>query len=167
MIPEKAMVIPQFQHTSVEDEYAPVYENTLPGITSIPTPIAKSTPVTIASHIPTSKPGAERDIVQPISSEGARAAYLEEHMKNMGGVQLPLNIPSKVEESHTSTNLVRRIDIFCKEQKEKRRQEQESYKQTSKALKERKSKHLKQPNSESEVIYSQIAQNMEKTRNVV
>ena len=33
MIPEKAMVIPQYQHTSVEDEYEPTYENTLPGIT--------------------------------------------------------------------------------------------------------------------------------------
>ena len=36
--------------------------------------------------IPTSKPGTERDIVQPISSEEARAAYLEERMKNMGGM---------------------------------------------------------------------------------
>ena len=121
MIPEKAMVIPQYQHTSVEDEYVPAYENTLLGITSLPTPIAKSTPVTYASHVPTSKPGTERDIVQPISSEEARAAYLEECIKNMGGVRLPLNIPLKVEESHTSTDLARRIDIFCKEQKEKRR----------------------------------------------
>ena len=52
IIPEKAMVIPQFQHTPVEDEYGPVYENTLPGIANIATPIAKSTPVTQASHIP-------------------------------------------------------------------------------------------------------------------
>ena len=27
MIPEKATVIPQYQHTSVEDEYGPTYEN--------------------------------------------------------------------------------------------------------------------------------------------
>ena len=52
IIPEKATVIPQYQHTSVEDEYGPAYENTLPGITNIATPIAKSTPVTQASHIP-------------------------------------------------------------------------------------------------------------------
>ena len=32
MIPEKAMVIPQYQHMLVEDEYVPTYENTLPGI---------------------------------------------------------------------------------------------------------------------------------------
>ena len=61
MIPEKAMVIPQYQHTSVEDEYAPAYKNTLLGITKMPTPIAKSTPVTQASHVPVTK--TERDIV--------------------------------------------------------------------------------------------------------
>ena len=44
-IPEKAMVIPQFQQTLVEDEYRPTYENTLPGITNLATPMAKSTPV--------------------------------------------------------------------------------------------------------------------------
>ena len=67
-----------------------------------------------------------------------------------------------------STDLARRINTFCKEQKEKRRQEQESHKQVLNALKENKSKQLKQPNKEErEVIYSQIAQDMEKTRDVV
>ena len=61
MISEKATVIPQYQHTSVEDEHALTYENTLPGITKLPTPIAKSTPVTQASHVPMAK--TERDIV--------------------------------------------------------------------------------------------------------
>ena len=84
LIPEKATVIPQFQHVSEEDKYTPVYENALPGITSLPTPIAKSTPVTHAPQVPTMEP--EKDIVQPIASEEARTAYLEEHMKNMGGV---------------------------------------------------------------------------------
>ena len=37
-IPEKATVIPQYQHTLVEDEYRPTYEKTLPGITNIATP---------------------------------------------------------------------------------------------------------------------------------
>ena len=168
MIPEKATVIPQYQHSSVEDEYVPAYENTLPGITSLSTPIAKSTPVTYASHVPMSKPNTERDIVQPMSSEEARAAYLENQMKIMSGVRLPLNIPSVEEESHTSTDLARRINTFCKEQKEKRRLEQESHKQALKALKENKSKQLKQPTKEErEVVYSQIAQDMEKTRDVM
>ena len=36
-IPEKAMVIPQYQQTLVEDVYRPTCENTLPGITNITT----------------------------------------------------------------------------------------------------------------------------------
>ena len=66
MIPEKATVIPQYQHTSVEDEYEPAYENTLPRITNIATPIVKSTPVTQASHIPVTQTVQERDIVAPM-----------------------------------------------------------------------------------------------------
>ena len=78
-IPEKAMVIPQFQQTLVEDEYGPAYENTLPGITNIATPMAKSTPVTQASQTPMlpNVPLSERDMVEPVSSERARTAYLE------------------------------------------------------------------------------------------
>ena len=79
IIPEKAMVIPQFQQTLVEDEYRPTYENTLPGITNIATPMAKSTPVTQASQTPVlpNVPLPERDMVEPVSSERARTAYLE------------------------------------------------------------------------------------------
>ena len=73
-IPEKAMVIPQYQHTPVEDEYGPPYENTLPGITDIATPVAKSTPVTQASHIPVILTMPERDIIEPVSSERARTS---------------------------------------------------------------------------------------------
>ena len=76
VIPEKAMVIPQYQHTLVEDEYGPTYENTLHGITNIATPIAKSTPVTQASHIPITQTMAEKDIIKPLLSERARTAYL-------------------------------------------------------------------------------------------
>ena len=166
LIPEKATIIPQYQHVSEEDKYIPTYENTLPGVTSLPIPIAKSTPVTHASHMPTME--LERDIIQPIASEEARPAYFEERMKNMGGVRLPLSIPSKVEESSTSADLTRRIDIYCTEQKEKRRQERESHKQTLDVLKERKKQQLKKPDKEgNKAVYSQIAQNMEKTRDVV
>ena len=84
LIPEKATVIPQYQHVSEEDKHIPSYENTLLGVTSLPTPIAKSTPVTYASHTPFLEP--ERDIIQPIASEEARAAYFKERIKHMGGV---------------------------------------------------------------------------------
>ena len=79
IIPEKATVIPQFQQTPVEDEYRPTYENTLPGITDMATPMAKSTPVTQASQAPvlTNVPLPERDMVEPMSSERARTTYLE------------------------------------------------------------------------------------------
>ena len=65
--------------TLVEDEYRPTYENTLPGIPNIATPVAKSTPVTQVSQIPVipNVPLPERDIVHPVLSERARTAYLE------------------------------------------------------------------------------------------
>ena len=115
MIPERATVIPQYQHTSVENEYEPTYENTLPGITNITTPIAKSTPLTQASHIPVTQTMMEKDILAPVSSGKARAAYLESQIQDMSSVQLTLNIPLMKEESHTPTDLTRRIHTFCKE----------------------------------------------------
>ena len=51
VISEKASVKPQFKPTSLEDEYTimqPTYVNTLPGTTSMVTPLAKSTPITQA-----------------------------------------------------------------------------------------------------------------------
>ena len=52
--------------------------------------------------------------------------------------------------------------------KKKRRQERESHKQALDALKERKKQQLKQSNKEkSKAVYSQIAQDMKKTRDVV
>ena len=124
--------------------------------------------MTQASHIPMTKTIPEKDIVRPMSSEKARAAYLESQIKDMSSVRLPLNIPSMEEGSHVSTDLTRRINTFCKERKEKRRQEWESHKQALNALKQNKSKQSKQPEKEErEVVYSQIAQDMEKTRDVV
>ena len=169
-IPEKTMVIPQYQQTPVEDEYRPTYGNTLPRITNIATPVAKSTPVTQASQIPVipNVPITERDIMEPVSSERARTAYLERQIHNMSSVRLPLNIPSMEEESHAPTDLSGRIHAFCKEQKEKRKQEWESYKIALDIMRESKGKHPKQPDKkEREAAYSQMAQNMERTRNVV
>ena len=91
MISEKAMVKPQFGPTSLEDETVmqPPYVNTLPGMTGIDTPIAKSTPVTQASQIPSIPIVSShmKDILEPSSSEQARAAYLERQMQNMSSVQ--------------------------------------------------------------------------------
>ena len=156
-IPEKATVIPQYQHTVVEDKYGPTYENTLPVITDIATPVTKSTPVTQASHIPVIQTMPERDIVEPMSSVRARTAYLEQQIQDMRSVRLPLNIPLIEEESHAPTDLLRRIHRFCKEQKEKRKQEWESHKIALDVMKESKGKYPKQPDKEErEVVYNMV-----------
>ena len=168
IIPEKAMVIPQYQQTLVEDECRPASENTLPGITNIATPMAKSTPVTQASQPPVILNVPERDIVEPVSSEKARTVYLEQQIQDMSSVWLPLNIPMMEEELHAPTDLSGRIHTFCKEWKEKRKQEWESLKIALDKMKESKRKHFKQPDErDREVIHSQMAQNKERTKNVV
>ena len=63
----------------------------------------------------------------------------------MSSVRLPLNIPSMEEESCAPTDLSGRIHAFCREQKEKRKQEWESHKIALDVMKESKGKHLKQP----------------------
>ena len=76
---KRPWLYPNFNKLLVEDEYRPAYENTLPGITNIATPMAKSTPVTQVSQTPVilNVPLPERDMVEPVSSERVRTAYLE------------------------------------------------------------------------------------------
>ena len=99
IISQKATVRPQFEPTSLEDEYTvmqPTYVNTLPGTTSMVTPIAKSTPVTQASQMPT-RPAVlshVRDILEPSWEEQARATYLERQMQGMSSIRLPSSMPS-------------------------------------------------------------------------
>ena len=167
LIPEKATVIPQYQSTKMESEHTPAYENMLPGITNVPTPIAESTPVTQTSHIPITRIGIESDIVQPISSEEARARYLEKQMKAIDSVRLPTNISSLEEEPFTSMDLSHRINAFCKQQKEKRRRERESHKLFLDTLIQKQSKPTVQPVKEDgDIVYSQLSHDMEKTRDV-
>ena len=104
-----------------------------------------------------------------MSSEKARTAYLESQIQGMDSVHgYPLNTPLMENDSHVSSDLARRIIIFCKEQKERRKQEQESHRQALHAMKQHFGKQPKQPDQkERENVYSQIAQDMEKTRDVV
>ena len=168
LIPEKATVIPQYQSTSMECGHTPVYENTLPRITNVPTPIAESTPVTQPHHIPITRTGIRSDIIQPISSEEARAKYLEEQMKGIDSVRLPTNISSLEEGSFTSTDLAKRINAFCRQQKEKRSKERESHMLFMDTLVQKKSKPTVPPAKEDgDIVYSQLSHDMEKTRDVV
>ena len=144
IIHEKATAIPQFKQTPLEDEYntmQPTYVNTLPGTTSMVTPIAKSTPVTQASQMPILPivPSSERDILEPSSNEQARAAYLERQMQGMSSVKLPLDMPSLEDVSYGSENLPKRIQNFCQEQ-DKRKHEWESLKVALEKMKESKEK---------------------------
>ena len=141
IIPKKATVIPQFQQTSLEDEYWPAYVNTLPGTTDMSTSIPKSMPVTQASQMPVlpNVPPYEQDIMKPICSEKARSAYMERQIQGMSSVQLPLDTPSLEDESCVSTNLPKRIHAFCQERKEKRKYNWESLKVALGKIRVRKS----------------------------
>ena len=156
MIPERATIIPQYQHTSMETEYPRTYENNLPGITNITTPIAQSTPVTQASCIPVAGTSVGRDIVQPISSEEARVKHLERQLKGMSGMNLPSKSSLMEEESLTSMDLTRKIDLFCREQKEKRKTEREAHKMILGTFELEKSKQSIPPGKEErEGVYLQ------------
>ena len=85
LISEKATAEPQFRPTFLENEYTimqPTYVNTLPGTTSMVSPIAKSTPMTQASQMPTIPAVLPHvgDILEPLSNKQARATYLERQM---------------------------------------------------------------------------------------
>ena len=157
IIPEKATVIPQFQQTPLEDEYnamQPTYVSILPGTTNMHTPIAKSTPVTQASQIPVLPivPSNKRDILEPMSSEQARSAYLERQMQGMSSERLPLDMLSLKDMSHGSENLPKRIQTFCQEWKEKRKHEWESLKVALEKMKESKEKcHNQQAQEKKEM----------------
>ena len=89
----------------------------LSGITDMVTSIAKSTPVTQASQLPmpVHSPLCEKDMVEPKSSEKARAAFLEQQMQEISSVRLPAGVPPVENKSLVSTELASKIRTFCKE----------------------------------------------------
>ena len=115
--------------------------NTLPGTTSIDTPITKSTPVTQASQIPSIPivSSGMKDILEPSYSEQARAAYLERQMQNMNNVQIPSSMPSLEDGAPIEPeSLSRRIHDYCEERRDNRKHEWETHKMTLNSLKEKK-----------------------------
>ena len=121
--------------------------NTLPGTTSIDTPIAKSTPVTQASQLP-SVPivlPCMRDILEPSSSKQAGAAYLERQMQNMNSVRVPSSMPSLKDGTlNEPESLSRRIHDYCQERWDNRKHEWETHKMTLNSIKEKKEKQYQQ-----------------------
>ena len=142
VINEKATVKPQFRPSSLEDEYTlmqSTYANTLPGTTSMITPLAKSTPITQMSQMPTISAVLPHvgDILEPASNEQVRAAYLERQMKDMGSVRLPSDIPSLEDGiSLGPESLPKRIQSFCQEKWDKRKQEWEFHRIALEKMKE-------------------------------
>ena len=126
--------------------------------------MAKSTPVTQDPNV--SLP--ERDIVEPVSSERARTAYLERQIQDRSSLRLLLNIPTLEDESCAPTNLSNRIWAFHHEWKEKRKHEWESIRVALDKMKESKGKYHKQEaEEERDATYSQMVQNVERTRAMV
>ena len=128
----------------------PTYMNTLPGTTSMVTPIAKSTPMTQALQMPTIpivSPHA-RDILEPSSSEQVRAAYLERQMQDMSSVRLPSGMPSLEDGvSIGFESLSKRIQNYCQEKKDKRKHEWETHRLALEGMKESKEKQHHKPKS--------------------
>ena len=150
VINEKAAMKPQFKPTSLEDEYTimqPTYVNTLPGTTSMATPIARSTQMTQASQMPTIPIvlSCARDILEPSSNEQAGAADLERQMQNMNSIRLPSSMPSLEDGiSMGSESRSRRIQNYCQEKKDKRKCEWETHRLTLDGMKESKEKQYHQ-----------------------
>ena len=75
----------------------PMHMSTLPEMTQMVTPLAKSTPMTQSSQMP-AIPGTMpsiRVILEPTPNEQARSNYLERQMRQMGSItKLPSNIAS-------------------------------------------------------------------------
>ena len=83
-------------------------------------------------------------------------------------MRLPLNIPLLEDELCTSTNLPNRIQAFCQEWKEKRKYKWESIRVALEKMKESKGKyHKQQAEEERDAAYTQMVQNVEKTRAMV
>ena len=174
MISEKATVKPQFEPTSLEDEYTvmqPTYVNILPATTSTVTPIAKSTPVTQTLQMPTMPAvlSCVRDILEPSSTEQARAAYLERQMQGMSSIRLPLSMPSLEDGiSVGPEGLSRRIHSYCQEKKDNRKHEWETHRLTLDRMKESKEKQYQQQRQEErDAVYARMLHNLEKPRAAV
>ena len=107
------------------------------------TPIAKSTPMTQASQMPTIPPVLPhvRDILEPSSNKQVRATYLERQMQDMGSVRLPSDIPSLEDGvSIGPESLSKRIQNYCWEKRDKRKHEWETHRLALERMKESKEK---------------------------
>ena len=121
--------------------------NTLPGTTGIDTPIAKSTPVTQAPQMPSVPIVSShvKDILEPSSSEQARAAYIDRQMKNMNSIRAPTSMLSLDKGTLIEPkSLSRRVHDYCLKKWDHRRHDWEVHKKTLKDIEEKKEKQDQQ-----------------------
>ena len=82
-----------------------------------------------------------RDILEPSLNEQARAAYLERQMQGMSSVRLPSSMPSLEDGILVGPeSLSKRIQNYCQEKKDKRKQEWEIHRMILDGMKEGKEK---------------------------
>ena len=130
VINERATMELQYNDISLGGMYGPaqpVHMSTLPGMTQMVTPLAKSTSITQSSQMPAISDTLPpvRDILEPASNKQARPTYLERQMKQMSSIdKIPSDMPS-LEDGMVQRpeNLQERIQRFCQENKVKRKQE--------------------------------------------
>ena len=124
VINERATTELQYRGASLAGMYGPaqpMHMSSLPGMTQIVTPLAKSTPMTQSSQMP-AIPGTlppVRDILEPTSNEQTRSNYLERQMRWMGSIaKLPSDMPS-LEDGMVQrpVSLQERVQTFCWEKR--------------------------------------------------
>ena len=119
VISERATLEPQYKDASLEGMYVPMHPmpmSTLPGMTQMITPLAKSTPITQSSQMPAISDTLPpiRDILEPASNGQGRSTYLERQMRQIGSIRVPSDMPS-LEDGIVQgpKSLQERIQSFC------------------------------------------------------
>ena len=100
VISERTTLELQYKDASLDGVYVsmhPVPMSTLPGMTQMVAPLAKSTTITQSSQMPAISDTLPpvRDILEPASNEQVKSTYLERQMRQMGSIiRLPSDMPS-------------------------------------------------------------------------
>ena len=142
----------------------PLYLNTMPRITQSGIPIAVSTPIPQLGpvlHRPTPTPRV-RDILEPVTSEQARARYLEGQRKHMKSVRPS----SSNDRSIVSANLAREIQEFCALTEECHPYEKETHETMLESMLDNKITQKQLQQRERDEIYKQMTSNLEKVRSI-
>ena len=145
VINERTTMELQYRDTTLSGMYGPaqsVHMSTLPGMTQMVTPLAKSTPITQSLQMPVISDTLPhfRDILKPASNEEVRSTYLERQMRQTDSInKLPSDMPSPEDGmAQTPESLQERIQHFADKTMSKGSQEWESHRMALERIKESK-----------------------------